>query len=316
MIKDVENKNPFIFEILKYLPKKFCCALDEVIKKNVIPIFEIRIKVNSPLILRSNEGIKFLSLGGEITNKISKASFIVSKLDVDDIYNKICEYSVHSYQDQIKNGFITVSGGHRIGICGTAVKKDNLITSIKNISSLNIRIAREVIGASDKLLNLISPENFGLLIVGPPSCGKTTILRDLARKLSCEKGKCVTIVDERSEIAATYNGVPKESVGLCDVMNGYPKKEGILQAIRTMSPEIIICDELGDDSDAESIKQGLNAGVSIIASIHASSIDDLLSRTQAKKLINTGAFKKIVILKDSKNPGQVKQIIGADELYA
>lgn len=308
-------KKNYLTSITKYLSKKIASSVDALSEKEKDQIFEIRLKVNKPLVIRSSNGIKFISNSFELINQYTKSNIIVTENDLNESFEKICEYSVYSHQDEIKNGFITIKGGHRIGICGTAVMKDGVITSIKNISSLNIRISREIIGAADKILSKVSCNDKGFLIVGPPSSGKTTILRDIARQMSSIYQKCVVIVDERCELAATYNGVSYNNVGLCDVLSGYPKGEGILQAIRTLSPEIIICDEIGGKNEAFAVKQGLNAGVSIISSIHASSLDSLLLRPQARELLDTGAFKKLVLLEDSSRPAQIKEIIKVDDLY-
>lgn len=308
-----EKENPFN-QAIKCLPPKLKSILDKIPEPKKISTSEIRLRINQPVILRDHEGFNFISADGKTSKIQNKTAVFISKNELTEIFNNICEYSVYSHQEEIKNGFITIEGGHRIGICGTAVKKNGSLVTLKNISSLNIRIAREINGASMTLLKNITENDFGILIVGPPSSGKTTILRDLARVLSFDLKKCVTIVDERCEIAATYNGISSNDVGFCDVMNEYPKGEGIIQAIRTMSPEIIVCDEIGSVSDTDAIRQGLNAGVKIVASIHADSIESFLSRTQAIELIKTNAFKKIVFLENNKSPGQIKEIIGVDDI--
>ena len=308
-----EQKNPFD-QAIKCLPQKLQLILNSIPETKKDSVSEIRLRTNKPVVLRECEGLNFISDDGKTSKVQNKTSIFVSKNDLTQTFNNICEYSVYSHQEEIKNGFVTIEGGHRIGICGTAVKKDGSLSTLKNISSLNIRIAREITGVSKTLLKNISEDDFGILIVGPPSSGKTTILRDLARLLSFDLKKCVTIIDERCEIAATHNGVASNDVGFCDVMNEYPKGEGIIQAIRTMSPEIIICDEIGTISDVDAVEQGLNAGVKIVASIHADSVESFLSRTQAAKLVKTNAFKKIVFLENSKTPGQIKKIIGVDDI--
>lgn len=310
---DVKRENSSF--ITKYLSKKLYSVLMSVSEKELSEILEIRAKVNCPLIIRTSNGLKFISKNSVLTTEYNDYLKVTAE-DLKESFEKICEYSVYSHESEIKNGFITVKGGHRIGFGGTAVIKDGNVASMKNISSLNIRIAREITGIANELLSKISYDDLGILIVGPPSSGKTTLLRDIARQISFLQKKCVTILDERNEIAATYNGIPSNDVGLCDVLNGYPKKEGILQALRTLSPEIIICDEMGGTDDTFAVTQGLNAGVKIISSLHASGPGDFIKRPQALDLLSTGAFKKIVFLQNCTHPAQIKEIIKVEDLYA
>lgn len=160
----------------------------------------------------------------------------------------------------------------------------------------------------------------GLLIGGPPSSGKTTILRDLARQLSSGvRGNIrkVAVVDERGEIAGTYMGVPENDLGCCcDVLDGYPKAEGILLAVRTLSPDVVICDEIGSESEVDAVEQGLNTGVTMIASIHAGDAKELIRRKQAQKLLRTGAFETIAMLQKSYGPGGLSGIYKVGDLLA
>ena len=241
--------------------------------------------------------------------------------DIDETFRGICSYSVYSHQNEIKNGFITLSGGHRVGLCGTAVTSNGSIGSLRDISSINIRIARQVYGCANAVLQAVGKNlREGVLIAGAPASGKTTILRDMARQLSsglCGDVRKVAVVDERGELAGTYRGVPQNDLGpCCDVLDGYPKGEGILQAIRSLSPEFIICDELGGLADVEAAAQGLNAGVGMISSVHAGNVRELLRRQQAVSLLHTGAFGYVVLLEGSREPGRVAEVYKAGELLA
>ena len=235
----------------------------------------------------------------------------VSAEDISEIFKKLCNYSVYSFQEQLKNGFVTFSGGHRVGVASSAVLQNGEITGIKEISSLNLRIAREFKNCSKNIYEIIKESSKGALIVGPPLSGKTTILRDLARLFSSENK--VTIVDERFEIAACSEGTAQMDVGSSDVLSGFPKPEGILRAVRCLSPNVIICDEIGTFKEAKAINETLNSGVKIISSIHALSEKEILKKPQILWLLFSGAFEKIVIL-SSALIGNAEKILEASEV--
>lgn len=290
------NFNPFIRTSLMKIPDK--------IKNN---IQEICIRINSSIIIFTQNKSYFVGKNGEITPEDPK-NLLISQNDILETMKILCNFSIYSYQNQIKEGFITLKGGHRVGISGTAVINNNEIINISDISSINFRISREVLGCSDRIFDKFGLDIGGTLIIGPPSSGKTTTLRDIARKLSTsfdgDKLIKVSIIDERREIAASYQGVPQRDIGFSDVLSGFPKAEGIIRAIRTLSPKIIICDEIGGVEDAEAIKKSLNSGVGIIASIHAKSTDEMANSFRIKNILSSGAIKRAVLL-DS-NPGKIK----------
>ena len=273
---------------------------------------EIRIRVNKPLALSDGATTVFTDADGKIMYTMGEKAFRVSQRGIYDTFRRICDYSVYSRQDEIKNGYITVKGGHRVGLCGTAVRTDGKISALNDISSMNVRIARQIFGVSEEIINHLYPFEGGILIAGMPSSGKTTLLRDLARSLSLGIGCHVTrtaVIDERGELSGTYSGVSYNDMGLSDILNGYPKGEGIIHAIRAMSPQVIICDELGTDEDCRLVSQGFNAGAVIIASIHAGNYEELMRRKQAVSLIETGAFKNIVMLESSNRPCKIAKVI-------
>ena len=273
---------------------------------------EIRIRVNKPLALSDGATTVFTDADGKIMYTMGEKAFRVSQRGIYDTFRRICDYSVYSRQDEIKNGYITVKGGHRVGLCGTAVLTDGKISALNDISSMNVRIARQIFGVSEEIINHLYPFEGGILIAGMPSSGKTTLLRDLARSLSLGIGCHVTrtaVIDERGELSGTYSGVSYNDMGLSDILNGYPKGEGIIHAVRAMSPQVIICDELGTDEDCRLVSQGFNAGAVIIASIHAGNYEELMRRKQAVSLIETGAFKNIVMLESSNRPCKIAKVI-------
>ncbi len=203
-----------------------------------------------------------------------------SAAEIADCFAEICRYSVHSFQEEIAQGFVTLDGGHRVGICGTAVMSGGKIEMFKDISGLNIRIAHEVKGCADEVYSrFFSGGLRSVLIAGKPLCGKTTVLRDLARRLG-ERHR-VTLIDSRNELSASFHGTPTLDIGLnTDVICGCPKSDGIMLALRTLSPEVIICDEIGNNESA--LEQALFCGVKLIASAHAASLDELHKRPQTR----------------------------------
>lgn len=227
-------------------------------------VAEIRIRAGRPAVC--------VNIFGEM--KICSEPF--SMKEIEEHFAEICRYSVHSFQEDIACGFITLDGGHRVGICGTAVKENGRIAFIKDISGLNIRFAHQITGCSDEIYDRFFAKGLcSLLIAGKPLSGKTTILRDLARKLG-ERHR-VTVIDSRNEISASVRGMPSLDVGLnTDVLCGCGKSEGIMLALRSMSPEVIICDEIARDEAA--VEQALFCGVKIIASAHSSGLKELDSR--------------------------------------
>jgi len=214
-------------EIVKFLPIK----IQEILTDDMLNgVEEFRLRVNRPVILRFSDKEVLLKKDGQ--------EYILSKDEIILCFEAICNNSVYAFQEEISNGFITIFGGHRVGICGKPLYKDGIIYSMKEISGINIRVARQIIGCSDNLIPKILIDNqfTDTLIVSPPGLGKTTILRDLIRKIS-NSGKNVSVVDERSEIAATYKGVAQNDIGIrTDVMDEVSKSDGINMLVRAMKP--------------------------------------------------------------------------------
>ena len=258
-------------------------------------IREIRITVNFPVEIITDEKSFYIN-----EKKVSIS-------EINSVFSALCEYSVHAYRNEICEGYITSEGGIRTGICGTAVYSDGKIYTVKDISSLNIRIPHEIYGISDKIVPFI--KNGGILIIGPPCCGKTTVLRDFSRIIS--ENQNVTVVDERMEIAGTCSGIPFFNIGKSSVLNGFLKSDGIKSAVRSMAPDIIICDEFGDEKDLSSAVFAMKSGVKIVASIHAFDKKDFLQKPFFKKLSDSEIFKTFVFL-DKKH--RIYEIVDQKEL--
>lgn len=295
--------------------KKYLLSLDAETKKQ---IYEIRLRSGQPLVLCGKFGTVFVNETG-ITESIQNCLKATHEA-VTDTFNRLCCFSIHTHLPSIVNGYITMQGGHRVGIAGTAVTDgDGRIISVKDIYSVNIRVSRQIVGAADELMERLFSSSFeSTIIAGPVSCGKTTILRDLARQLSGPGNKKMSklcVIDERQEIACVSGGIAGNELGVnCDIFSCYPKGQAITTAIKTMSPDIIVLDEVATVREIEAIKLGVNSGVKFVVTVHAEDYDEILHRRQIEMLINTYSFKNLVLLSSNKNVGKIKEIYDVGEL--
>lgn len=309
------NNDICLKEATYFLSDNIRYPLNAINSTNDLLISEVRIKRSWPVSVIANNERYFLKYDGLLTKNIESGSLCIADAeDFDESVRKLCNYSLHSYQNELINGFITIGGGHRVGICATAVKNSKgEIVSVKNISSMNIRISRDIRGVSDKIINSIFSNGIkSILIVGEPSSGKTTLLRDIATKLSGKEFGFlrVSIIDERSEIAQTGTFLERKNLDIgCDIFDAYPKSQGMMTALRSMGPDVIICDEIGKDEDVVAIENISNSGVNIIASIHSSSLGELLRKPQFNKLIRTASFETAIFLKGKISPGEISDIV-------
>lgn len=303
------NYEKNIKTIISYLPFSLKNALNSV--KLPANITEIRLISGRPVVICTVSKRLFINDSFRIVEKAEGSVITASKSDINDTFNSICNYSVYSRQDEIINGFITLPGGNRAGICGTAVNRDGAVYNIRDISSLNIRIAREVRGCSAGLLERLSPLE-SVLICGAPGSGKTTLLRDIARLLSYDHK--VSLIDTRLELACASGGENELDVGFCDVFSGYFKRDGFSHAVRCMSPEYIVCDELGAD-DIDSVITAQKSGVRIIASAHCTGKDELFRNPLLEPIIKSRIFSVYVFLDTGNTVGRIRVIVSGDDLY-
>ncbi len=241
-----------------------------------LDLCEIRFRAQRPVMLYYHNRNGFLSVHGGETNRRDDA-VIAGQEDIACIVNAFCKGSVYAYQNYLKDGFIPLCGGHRIGISGKAVMDGERMIHVEEFSGINIRIAREFIGSADGCMPHIfhDCQLLNTVIISPPGYGKTTILRDIARQLS--KDYKVVIVDERYELAATSKGVPQFDIGdQTDVLDGFPKSIGMLHALRSLSPDVIVTDEIGTEADLRAIDALLKGGCKIVTSMHGYSLDEAL----------------------------------------
>ena len=265
-------------KIFSNLPQNLACMI------NYENINEITLRANKKVVVK-------------VCNRHLFVDYVTAQYELEEVLKRFCDLSVYAYLDELKKGFITIDGGHRIGVCGTAVIKENDIYNIKNINSLNIRVAHEVKGCSDRL-NYISGN---LLVISPPGCGKTTMIRDLCRSVG--KSSKVSVVDERGEIAGIHKGISCFDIGdMTDVLSLAPKSVGIEYVLRSMSPDYIVTDEISS-SDSSELKRALSYGVYVIATAHGSDIDNTLSRIGLSK----DFFKRIILLSNKNGIGTIEE---------
>jgi stage III sporulation protein AA len=301
-----------IASIISVLPPNIAGVIDKIPPHAKERLEEVRVRVNRPLELIV-DGMPLFP------------SYTVTDSDGMHLLNKISKYSIYALEEELKRGYITISGGHRIGLAGKVITEKGKVKAIRNVSSFNIRIAKQKVGAADPLLPYLFHDRWlSTMIIGPPQTGKTTLLRDLARLMSTginEKAipSCkVGIVDERSEIAGCVNGIPQHELGVrIDVLDGCPKAEGMMMMIRSMSPDVIVVDEIGRMEDSEAAMEAVNAGVGLLMSVHAFSYEELENRPGIRDIISLKAVKRFVELSRSNGPGSIKRILNeaGEELY-
>ena len=295
--------------VISYVAENLRKKLEYISTPQKADIREVRILLGKPLQIVTREGTQYITEQGKISDNLTSQPYIVTKADIEESFRAICGYSVHTHQNEICNGYITLKGGHRAGLCGTAVTDGKRILTLKDISSINLRIAKQLKGVADSILSSwILNDKRSLIIAGPPCSGKTTLLRDVARKLSND-GKRVSVVDERGELCAVFQGNAQNDLGnCCDVLNGYPKAVGIMMAMRVMSPDVIVCDEIGGYEEAQEIQSGLNSGVRFILSAHCNDPESLLKRPQIKALLDSGEFGCVAFLQGGRMIGKPAKI--------
>ncbi len=303
-----------IEHIFYKFPEDIKRSLEKIPKSIKNNIEEIRIKAEGSLSIYASEKELFLNKNGEFITEAAEYKMI-SRAVLMSIFNAVLNYSAYAYEEELANGYITIKGGHRVGVCGKTVMHQGKIQTIKDISSLNIRRSKEIIGISNQYIQYILKDSksvYNTLLVSPPKCGKTTLLRDIVRNLS-SKGFKVGVVDERSEIAGMYEGIPQNNLGLrTDVLDGCPKEKGIIMMIRSMAPDVIVTDEIGKTEDVYAVECVKNAGIQLITTIHGSSYEDVM-HSNIKPLILQNVFERIIFLTNLPVTGHVQSIVNQNK---
>jgi len=276
-----------------------------ILEKRKIPydkLQEIRLRIGKPIIVIA-DNVEWV-----MREVIEKEEFM-------ETLEYICKYSLYAFENELKQGFITIEGGHRVGISGQVYVENGEVKNFKNISSMNIRVSHEVLQCAQRILPYVTQEKevLNTLIVSPPRCGKTTLLRDLVRQVSDGnsyiKGCTVGVVDERSEIAGCYLGIPQNQVGIrTDILDACPKSKGMMMLVRSMAPRVIAVDELGGAEDVYAMEYAMNCGCRFIATVHGKSMEEIRKKPLFENLVKEHRFDRYIVLGNVGGIGSVEGI--------
>lgn len=285
---------------------------------------EIRLRIGGPLLVRHQGEEYGLTESGNMKackdfwDKQAQWKEIhrVTKQELQETLEYLAGYSLYAYEEELRQGFLTIQGGHRVGVAGKVVLEAGRIRGIRHISFLNVRLAHQVKGCANGVLPFVieNGEVCHTLIVSPPGAGKTTLLRDMVRQISdgnawCA-GKTVGVVDERSEIGGAYQGLPQNDLGMrTDLLDCCPKAEGMMMLIRSMAPQVMAVDEIGDYEDIHAIETVLHCGCRLIATVHGSSLEDIREKPLLQKLTEHQVFERYIILEGGQKPGRIREIL-------
>ncbi|ALX48054.1 stage III sporulation protein AA [Lentibacillus amyloliquefaciens] len=289
-------------EILGLFPENIRQTIYKTLKGRWGTLQEIRFRIQQPIELIFDDHTEWLD--GKRPDK-NDSIFVL---------NQLSEFSLYKMEDELREGYVTIEGGHRIGLSGKVNTVHGHVKAIQHITFFNIRIASEKIGAALPFMPYIYKNQYlSTLLIGPPQTGKTTLIRDIARLIGSgwnrTKAHKVGIIDERSEIGGSKKGLPQHDLGKrTDVMDACPKDEGMMMMIRSMSPEVLIVDEIGTESDVQALMEAINAGVIVICSIHGDSLESLMKRPSLQPLFHQQIFQRFVLLNGQAKPGQMHHI--------
>lgn len=313
MDKIMESQNQAFNNILAYFPEEMAQLLRALSDHEKAQIQEIRLRTGRPLVLFDGWRSLFLSPHGGLWDR--PGGMQINRDLLHKCFIRLCDYSVHTHEQELCHGFITTPKGDRVGVCASAVLDREGLVAYREVSSLNIRISREICGAGTALMSQVDILEGGI-IAGPPGAGKTTVLRDICRTLSTgERGACrkVTVIDERYEITAMHQGQPRRDIGFCDAICGQSKALAIRQAVRTLSPQIIACDEIDSLEEVGEIAAGLCCGVNFLVTVHCGTPDELRQSPIIQRLMATGAFGWAALLAGPQYPAKIIDVATREE---
>lgn len=304
--------------VCTYLGRDLGEVLRRLPEDQASDIHEIRLRVEKPVTVFTGQANRYLNRGSTLSDAPSSMNYLLSPQELQECFRLICEYSIHSFQEEIRQGFVTIVGGHRVGLCGTSILEAGQVVGIKDISSLNVRIARQVMGVADQLLEQVFFDGLhSTLIIGSVGSGKTTLLRDAVRqignghllRLNASEPIKLAVLDERGELAATHQGVPQHDVGRhTDVYHLFPKAIALSMALRTLSPQVVACDEIGREDDILALLESLHTGVKILATAHGTSLQEVLNRGKIADFVRQGGFERFVTLEGHHAPTAIRSV--------
>ncbi len=297
----------YLNQVLEYLPQSVQQAVRFLPDAQRSKLQEVRLRSNRAVSVACDGDHFFLTKQGQLAAS-PEDGIIIGTEAIAKSFQAVCSYSVYSHEQDLAEGYITIRGGCRVGICGTAsLQKDGRI-SMRCISSMNFRIAASYPGTAEKVWSQVGEKPTGILIAGPVGSGKTTFLRDLCRLMG--NSFCTALVDERGELAAMQRGIPAHDVGMqTDILDGYPRAAGILTALRVLSPQMIVCDEISTDADTDAILQAYGCGVHFAATCHAGEQEDVFRRPVLSPLLKNGVFRYCVLLGKSGTVRSIRRLV-------
>jgi stage III sporulation protein AA len=307
-------------EVLPFLSPDLRMLVSQIPDYELEVLEEIRLRINAPVLLKQRTEDKYLRKDGGLSTRWEHSVYC-NEENMQKTVALLCNSSLYALEEELRKGFLTLPGGHRTGFVGRAVLDRGRVRTLKQISGVNIRVARCVSGAALQIIrHLVKGGVFlNTLIISPPRAGKTTLLRDiicmLSNGFSGFSPVDVGLVDERSEIAGCREGIPQLPIGRrTDVLDGCPKGEGMMMLVRSMSPQVIATDEIGRKEDADAIEEVINAGIKLLTTVHGYNKEDILRRPVIKEILAQKVFERYVVLSRRRGPGTIENIFNEEWL--